>query len=167
MFSKLVYWLTIKPRLYVLNKQLPGIDIWPSGSRYTCSPPPMFTDIDFLVHADVIDARLLFLGFKPSIRNEYHTTSEDWPFRSWRRGNVNLIVTPSKKFVDYFRVSTHICKKWNVRSKLARVAIFEGTRGGIDMNGYDVPYPIVQLIKSFNTDHGHTMVQLYKAQHLA
>src|SRR5271169_6964922 len=129
----LTYFLTIKPRLKRIKKLLPEAEVYPCGSRYVCNPPVFFTDIDFLVYSELpLEASLLAAGYVKSGFMDYSgftlNNSQD-DFTTWRKGIINLIVTPSSAYKDGFIVATHLCKKFNVRQKYQRIVIYELLRG--------------------------------------
>lgn len=99
-------------------------DITPVGSRVTCSPPPMATDIDYLVlgNARKIKKHLIATGFRPEYRSKYNYNSI---FYSLRYNNINVIVTSSKRFQRKFLLATSIAKELNLLEKYHRVALFQ------------------------------------------
>ena len=99
-------------------------DVTPVGSRVTCSPPPMATDIDYLVlgNARKIKKHLIAFGFHPDYDSKYHYTNI---FYSLRYTNINVIVTSSKRFQRKFLLATSIAKELNLLEKYHRVALFQ------------------------------------------
>lgn len=47
---------------------------------------------------------------------------------------INLIVTKNAEFRDNWNIATHICKRFNVLSKLHRVEIYGVLRGDMDLD---------------------------------
>ena len=163
LLQKLVYHLTIKPRLNKLKKLLPEAIIQPTGSRYVCDPPVMGTDIDFLVYSEVdVDSTLLVAGYAKTIL-QYPMDGDQ--FNAWRRNKENLIVTSSVKYAEGFHTATHICKTKNIRSKFARVLIHEALRGTWDDAILWDDKQLRDLLASFNGPYGHAIHQAYRAQH--
>jgi hypothetical protein len=99
-------------------------DVTPVGSRVTCSPRPMATDIDYLVLGNVRKSKkhLIAAGFHPEYRSKYNYNSI---FYSLRYGNVNVIVTSSKRFQRKFLLATSIAKELNLLEKYHRVTLFQ------------------------------------------
>lgn len=106
------------------------------GSKVTCNPPPENTDKDYLVllHWDYIETSLLeeYLsssGFLYEGDQSYKDCAEDYntelAFRSYRKGDVNLIVTFSKIFYEKFLAATLLAKKLNLMEKQQRVDLFQ------------------------------------------
>ena len=79
-----------------LKKDLKAIEVVPVGSRISCNPSPKDTDIDFLV---LLGKRTLPDGYQLD-NNEAHYEPNEGEFNSWRKGNVNLIVTDSFFFFE-------------------------------------------------------------------
>jgi hypothetical protein len=102
----------------------------PVGSRVTCNPAPVDTDADFLCFfsddADGhIPTRLLENGYEP------HNADYPCDCRSWRKGEINLIITSSQDFFDKFMLGTRIAKRLNLLNKSDRVDVFKIIRGEI------------------------------------
>lgn len=107
-----------------------GCAVDPCGSRVTCRPAPMNTDEDWLVDihwsfwskAAAVRSVLVDHGF----RKEGKTyEGQGQAFESWRKGEVNLIVTPDAEFARKHRLATHVCKKLNLLNKEDRVLVFQ------------------------------------------
>ena len=101
----------------------------PVGSRRTVSPPPTNTDDDtlVLVHTDFVQQAiedLLSKGFKLD-NPDSHYKPEDGLFKSWRKGNLNLIVTSDVGFHARFLTATHVAKKLNLKDKPERIMLFQ------------------------------------------
>lgn len=166
MLNKLVYWLTIKPRLNRLQRILPKAKIYPCGSRYVCNPPVFFTDIDFLVYSKtpVIEV-LTALGFSVSFHKYFITSCDN--FLVWRKGVINLITSMDVDFANRWNVCTHISKSENLTDKADRIMVYEALRGNFDPDwlGKDFNPKVKNLLIGFNGRHGKTMIEVYKAQH--
>jgi hypothetical protein len=110
--------------------------VTPCGSRVTCDPAPMDTDEDWLVQLpdDISDPEgatrtevlrgLHDRGFRLE-GNEDYLDEEGMEFQSWRREEVNLIVTYSQKFVTLHELATNVCQRLNLMSKADRIMLFE------------------------------------------
>ena len=113
-----------------------------TGSRVICDPPVMNTDDDYLllihpvrqweIRGDLANdgyfggGSLVAEGLRPlSIKPDY---SERWngsTYRSYKKGNINIILTCDPDYFENFRCSTLLAKKLNLRNKADRVALFE------------------------------------------
>lgn len=95
------------------------------GSRRTCNPPPTDTDDDILILAsERWSPRHGLKDFKldnPST----HYRPEEKTFNSWRRGNINLIITKSPEFFTKFVNATALAKSMNLMRKEDRVTLFK------------------------------------------
>ena len=107
----------------------------PCGSRVTVNPPPTDTDADFLVLVMQYDVagvitRLANEGFTWEGSPEHYQTIVAGSFMSWRKDQVNLIVTASEDFALRHRAATSICKRLNLTVKADRIAVFKGVLYG-------------------------------------
>jgi hypothetical protein len=111
-------------------------EIQPVGSRVTCDPAPTNTDEDFLV------------SIAPwKIRDTANQLSEDgWKldgseasddtgrikdkFLSYKKDDINLILTCDKTFFDRFMAATSCAKRFNLLEKADRVALFQAVLYG-------------------------------------
>lgn len=59
---------------------------------------------------------------------EARVSATDGGFESWRKDNINLIITYSKEFFDKFMAASDVCRKLNVLNKEDRVMVFEAVR---------------------------------------
>lgn len=96
------------------------------GSRVTCNPPPVDTDQDYLalVIGDPYQA-MTEAGFTQDGSPEFYTGSDKGGFRSWRRGDVNIITTEDGVFYDKFMKATYLAKRLNLQNKADRIALFQ------------------------------------------
>lgn len=108
-----------------LIRKLDPVEWMPVGSRVTCDPAPTDTDIDVLVRVKIRrpDA-VAALGFDLDSSGKHYEPSEG-QFNSWRRGNLNLIVTDDREFYDRFALATHLAKAFNLLEKRDRIALFQ------------------------------------------
>lgn len=164
---KLVWHLSIVPRMRRLKKLLPQADVYPTGSRYICDPPYLWTDVDFLIYSKTdIDSVLLKAGYEKSVFT-YNANANADDFDAWRKGKENLIVTQKKEYADSFVAATYWCRERNILSKGIRVYVhecFRGNNGGVDHPGCfsDVE---AQFLNSLTTAYGRVLVQAYRAKH--
>jgi hypothetical protein len=97
-----------------------NVRFFKTGSRVICTPPVMDTDADIVVH----DPQ----GVLP-LRNwtEATTDSEyDGGTRTFRLGEVNLIVVKEEDDFKRWGVATQIASRMNLKSKPERIALFQG-----------------------------------------
>lgn len=102
------------------------------GSRVTCNPPPTDTDEDYLVFTAHDPApALLSAGFKQDGSPEFYTGNDNGGFRSFRRGNLNIITTQSPQFFDRFMTATDLARRFNLMAKSDRIALFQAVLYGV------------------------------------
>jgi hypothetical protein len=109
-------------------KKLGCISLYQCGSTVTCDPPPENTDEDWLVlvHTDQvtnIDSFLNGDGFLLE-GGEHYQWSADNDFSSYRKDNLNILVTSSKQFYARHVRATALCKRLNLMDKEERIALF-------------------------------------------
>jgi len=105
----------------------PGVLYAPTGSRVICDPPEG-SDYDVLVYvADPWWAPGGGWSVCTGIDSPTRPAELGYPtdFRSYRRGEVNLIVTSDPDFYDRFLAATHVAKRLNLKKKPDRVALFQ------------------------------------------
>jgi hypothetical protein len=98
----------------------------PTGSNYICNPPVENTDIDFVVWAPKIkeaDNTLRDSGFS----YEGYTSNCDYPnmFWSYRKENINIILTILPDFFLKFVSATEKAKSLNLLFKEERIKLFQ------------------------------------------
>lgn len=112
-----------------------------TGSRVICNPPVTDTDDDYLLLVDITLAGKLVTdliedGYKvggsmAQIRplKEYPNIEDidrdDGVFQSFKKGDVNVIVTASAEYFENFVKATFLCKKLNLLEKHDRVEVFQ------------------------------------------
>lgn len=104
------------------------------GSRVTCNPPPTDTDLDILVLATpnaymVIEAELLdknwtIGGSLPSDAARVELLHQE-SFNSYKRDDVNIILTANSTFYAKFLLASSVCKKLNLLKKPDRIDVFQ------------------------------------------
>jgi hypothetical protein len=109
--------------------------IEPVGSRVTCSPAPTDTDEDFLCLVSGPDAfwklithlqdNLYELGGSDVAPVDEYVLAEWEGFQSYKKGDVNLIVTCSEKFFGLFMEASDEAKRLNLLAKEDRIALFQ------------------------------------------
>jgi len=106
------------------------------GSRVTCDPPPTDTDADYLVlvdrdaFQDFGDALEIDAGYEMGGSGDAPAWIEDEHFRSYRLGDVNVIVTDSTEFHKRFLAASSVARKFNLLQKPDRVALFQAVLYG-------------------------------------
>lgn len=118
-----------------------GSIVEPCGSRVTCNPPPLDTDQDFLVvvppgekSVSNIVSELSHMGFHWEGNVHYQMVAGDG-FMSWRREDVNFIVTASDEFARKHRTATALCTRLNLMNKQDRIALFQAVLYGRQWDG--------------------------------
>lgn len=119
----------------IINKLGLGLycEVFMTGSKVICNPPPVGTDTDYVVctydlvkFAQVNDF-LKKLGF--TIDGEDEEFAEygelNGQFVSFRKDNLNFIVTNSCVFFRKFFNATEIAKAQNLLKKADRIRLFQ------------------------------------------
>lgn len=111
------------------------VDVVPCGSKFVCDPPVVTTDEDYLVWSSVkLDEYLRAAGFVDdaglqqapgSSRPTWGESDPDLRFTSWKKGDINLIVTESEEFALKHECATRLCQKFNVLGKQDRIAVYQ------------------------------------------
>jgi hypothetical protein len=109
-----------------------GHDVSPCGSQVTCDPVPVNTDIDYLVYVkppkqgtiSKLDSMLGYEDFKIDGAGHYQDQILDG-FCSYRRGNLNLIVTANWGFKQKHHLATAVCTNLNLLNKPDRIMLFQ------------------------------------------
>jgi len=104
----------------------------PVGSRVTCDPAPSGTDEDWLVLASPrAGDKLQEAGFSQDGSPQFYTGNDNGGFRSWRRGDLNVITTESREFFDRFETASDLAKRFNLLAKPDRIALFQAVLYGV------------------------------------
>lgn len=102
------------------------------GSRVTCDPAPTDTDEDWLVLTYGLDgADMEASGFTQDGSPQFYTGNDNGGFRSWRRGDLNIITTESPEFFWKFVTATDLAKRFNLLAKADRIALFQAVLYGV------------------------------------
>lgn len=104
------------------------------GSRVTCDPAPLNTDLDILVLCEpelymIIESLLTHNhwsidGSLPSDQTRFELLLTE-SFNSYKLNSVNIILTPSEKFYDKFLLATEVSKALNLMRKDHRIILFQ------------------------------------------
>ena len=110
-----------------------------TGSSYTCNPPVLDTDVDYLVFVDDWASAVQYLahalGWTLSSGNvEEYEQDEDYSdtWYACRKDQFNAMVTNDIGWYEGAVRATEVCKARNVLDKEDRKAIFRFMRDGID-----------------------------------
>lgn len=108
------------------------------GSRVTCNPPIMDTDVDYLIQilapnrgdepsqeqiSNVVQTISSF-GFMLDC-NEHYQSSAVTGFMSFKLDGVNLLVSANAPWCTRHRAATTLCKRLNLMHKPDRIAVFQ------------------------------------------
>lgn len=100
----------------------------PAGSRVTCNPAPLNTDIDWLVlttpNPDFLE-HLDALGWEWGGSKIHGSNRKDSEFNSFKKGSFNLICTGDEDFYDKFVLASSVAKRLNLLKKDHRVVLFQ------------------------------------------
>lgn len=122
------------------------------GSRVTCDPAPTDTDEDWLMLVsrfprDAAFEDLRAAGFTQDGNPEFYTGNDAGGFRSWRRGDVNVVTTQDEQFYDLFMTATHLAKRFNLLLKADRIALFQAVLYGVrTQNLVEREHPIDEIL---------------------
>lgn len=117
--------------------KLLGIDVQMerTGSREICNPAPTDTDEDWVVlvskplYEDLIE-ELFSQGYEIGGSDPQPAEVDDCvdlygEFDSFKKGDINYIVTTSKEFYENFGRATALAKKLNLVKKEDRITLFQ------------------------------------------
>ena len=111
-------------------KEMPEVlGVFPTGSFFICYPQVVDTDKDFVVKVTDLGAAepaLLSKGYKVSVcdREEYDLQAEGG-FQTFRKEDINLIVTEDETFFSKFVDATLLAKELNLLKKEDRITLFQ------------------------------------------
>lgn len=116
-----------------------------TGSRVICDPPVLDTDLDVVLlvrseaprFADAVREDLEAAGYA---RTSADSSELGTGFITFRKGDVNLIVTASPELYRRWCVATSCAIALNLRSKSQRIALFQ-----VCLYGPDVADPVFDL----------------------
>jgi hypothetical protein len=104
----------------------------PTGSKYICNPPVEDTDEDWIVLVDNLNTTYEHLdregfviggSFWVDGKDGGNTNNNYW--WSFKKDNLNLIVTDCETFFNDFVLATYVSKKLNLLSKPDRITVFQ------------------------------------------
>lgn len=124
-----------------------GCTIRRVGSRVTCNPAPVNTDEDFLALVPFNVTKLMRDdGFTQDGSPEFYTGNDNGGFRSFRKGDMNIITTESTEFFDRFMTATALAKRFNLLEKADRIALFQAVLYGVDADALEQPAHVVDAM---------------------
>lgn len=100
---------------------------FPTGSRIICDPPVLDTDIDYVIlveNKNKFEKEIFQIGFRDSSHNtlcNYLNIKSE--FNSYKRDQINLIITESESFYNKFFTFTNEARLRNLTKKSDRVAL--------------------------------------------
>lgn len=104
-------------------------DYRPTGSWVMCDPPVLNTDKDYIILVNDFDSYAAELqddyGFECTTGEYPIPADEACTFSTFRRGDINLIVTENKGFFDSFCDATVLSTKLNLLDKKQRITLFQ------------------------------------------
>lgn len=120
--------------------------IFKTGSRVICDPPPTDTDEDYILLIPVAElgplaTHLLIEGYtkggslesfegSPYLLPEHEYNSDgsvktEGLFQSWKKGELNIILTANEQYFDDFIRATFLARALNLTDKEDRVTLFK------------------------------------------
>lgn len=122
-----------------------------TGSRYICNPPPMDTDDDYMCLVSSLDATHRILTDKgcelggslspvetSSDMTDLIFEADFSDFYSYRKGDINIIITDNTVYFDKFKFATELAKRLNLLKKEDRITLFNGVMNE-HIDGYYQP----------------------------
>lgn len=114
------------------------VNITRVGSRVTVNPPPMDTDDDYLIltafYQDtanwLLDNGWELGGSRDPQWNVESVNGVQGIWNSFRKDDINLIVTNSNEFYSKFRLAAAVCRRLNLASKQDRIIIHRAIMNG-------------------------------------
>lgn len=105
-----------------------GMPFFRTGSREICAPPPMDTDVDFVVLDIGGTGKFENNGFRMTTEEQEKYGATD--FHTYRRGEVNLIVLKMWEQFRAWKAATAAAKQMNLKDKQKRISLFQGVLYG-------------------------------------
>lgn len=104
------------------------------GSRVTCDPVPSHADYDFLIleRDNNVCLHLESNGFIQDGSPKFHDGPYASLIKSYRREDINAIVTANSQFYYRFLDCTELARRFNLLQKSDRIALFRTILYGQD-----------------------------------
>lgn len=103
----------------------------PTGSKYICSPSVEDTDEDWIILVDdlnttysCLDKEGFIIGGSFWVDDSKENKNNNY-WWSFKKSNLNLIITDCEKFFNDFVLATYVAKKLNLLKKEDRVTLFQ------------------------------------------
>lgn len=129
-----------------------AISVYPTGSRYTCTPPVMDTDEDYLVLVEDFNKVYYKLispfsdweDCMPQGSPEFiqaYTDERQYgiSWNAFRKGQINIMITGDMHWYLASVAATELCRKLNIQSKEQRIRIFRHLKYGEPVLLEDMP----------------------------
>ena len=99
-----------------------------TGSQEICDPTPDYSDIDYIcIAGQEIQEQVEEMerqGWTYEGNAPYRGGNNPSPFRSFRKGQFNLIVTEDDEFYHKFILATKVAKRINLLAREHRIDVF-------------------------------------------
>jgi len=109
------------------------IKAFKSGSRNLLNPPILNTDDDIIALVSDLQEtndKLLSDGYEKSEGYDHYGK---YAFESYRKGELNLLITSNLKIFNGALIASYLTKKYNITEKIDRVTLFKAFRQEIDL----------------------------------
>lgn len=117
-----------------------AISVYPTGSKYTCTPPVLDTDEDYLVLVEDFNKVYLELSESPdwedcmpsgteAFKDAYQDEkSYGMSWNAFRHASINIMVTGDINWYMASVAATEYCRVHNVQDKAQRIRIFRNLK---------------------------------------
>lgn len=109
-----------------------GCGVTLCGSRVTCSIVSDTSDYDYLVQLPATDTEIINSVIDILIDNNYkleggehYQISIGRTFHSFRKDDMNLLVSTNTVWCERHHVATHVCKQLDILDKSKRIMVFQ------------------------------------------
>lgn len=99
-----------------------------TGSRVICNPAPEDTDIDYLAYVPEHKQHKFLCMLCENdfvVGGDDSSCDDEEEFQSFKRGNLNIILTFNEAFYRKFKLATKVAKKLNLLKKEDRIMLFQ------------------------------------------
>ena len=109
-------------------------EVWPTGSRYICDPPPTDTDNDTIVLVEdgvAFDSILMTNGWE--FGGSFFEGDQWYSYKKLVNGVIeNLIITEKHDLFARWKLATEVSKKLNLVDKRDRIIVFQLIVDGVE-----------------------------------
>lgn len=107
------------------------IDSLHTGSRVICNPAPTDTDDDWIILVGeggekFVKSELEKDGFE--LGGSFDQDESGGDFYSYKKGDLNIILTTDEDFIQNSRRATLLCRELNLLKKEDRITVFRAIR---------------------------------------